>query len=193
MNICVYGASSKTLDKSYLDAGVELGKLMAKRGHSLVFGGGCGGLMGAVAEGVYSEKGYIKGVSPEFFDVDGILFEHCDELIMTDTMRERKQIMEDSADAFITTPGGIGTFEEFFEILTLKQIGRHNKPMAIINTNNYYAPLLALIDKAIEGNFMTKENHNLYKVCDTPEEAIEYVEKYNFGDNEKTLKDYKNV
>lgn len=193
MNICVYGASSKTLDKSYLDAGIELGKLMAKRGHTLVFGGGCGGLMGAVAEGVYSEKGYIKGVSPEFFDVDGILFEHCNELIMTDTMRERKQIMEDSSDAFITTPGGIGTFEEFFEILTLKQIGRHNKPMVILNTNNYYDELLVLMDKAISGSFMTAENRSLYKVCATPEEALEYVENYDFDGKTKTLKEYKNV
>ena len=193
MNICVYGASSKTLDKSYLDAGIELGVLLAKKGHRLVFGGGCGGLMGAGAEGVYSEKGYIKGVSPRFFDVDGILFEHCDELVMTNTMRERKQIMEDSSDAFITTPGGVGTFEEFFEILTLKQIGRHNKPMAILNTNNYYDELIALMDKAIAGNFMTKENHNLYKVCATPEEAIEYIENYDFDGNGKTLKEYKNV
>ena len=115
MNICVYGASSKVLDKSYTDAGVELGKLMAGHGHSLVFGGGCGGLMGAVADGMHQKGGYIKGVSPRYFDVDGILFEHCDELIMTDTMRERKQIMEDSSDAFITTPGGTGTFEEFLK------------------------------------------------------------------------------
>lgn len=193
MNVCVYGASSKTLDRSFLDAGVELGKLLAQRKHTLVFGGGCGGLMGAVAEGVYQNGGYIKGVSPRFFDVDGILFEHCDELIMTDTMRERKQIMEDSADAFITTPGGVGTFEEFFEILTLKQIGRHNKPIAIVNTNNYYEPMLALIDKAIADRFMTAENHNLYKVCATPLEAIEYLESYNFDAKEKTLKDYKNV
>lgn len=193
MNICVYGASSKTLDKSYLEAGFELGRLMAKKGHRLVFGGGCGGLMGAVAEGVYSEKGYIKGVSPRFFDVDGILFQHCDELVMTDTMRERKQIMEDSSDAFITTPGGVGTFEEFFEILTLKQIGRHNKPMVILNTNNYYKELVALMEKAIEGSFMTAENRNLYKVCFTPEEALEYVESYDFNGKTKSIKEYKNV
>lgn len=193
MNICVYGASSKTLDSSYLTAGKKLGKLMAKKGHKLVFGGGCGGLMGAVAEGMYENGGYIKGVSPRFFDVDGILFSHCNELVMTDTMRERKQIMEDSSDAFITTPGGVGTFEEFFEILTLKQIGRHNKPIVILNTNNYYEPLLALIKKAISDRFMTAENHNLYKICDTETEALEYIESYNFGASEKTLKEYKNI
>lgn len=193
MNICVYGASSKVLDKSYTDAGIELGKFMAEHGHSLVFGGGCGGLMGAVADGMYQKGGYIKGVSPRYFDVDGILFEHCDELIMTDTMRERKQIMEDSSDAFITTPGGTGTFEEFFEILTLKQVGRHNKPIAILNTNKYYSPLLDLIDKAIADRFMTAENRNLYKVCSTPEEALSYVENYDFNQAEKSLKEYKNV
>ena len=90
---------------------------MADRGHNLVYGAGGQGLMGAVARGVHEKNGNIVGVVPSFFNVDGVLFGDCNELIFTETMRERKQIMEDRSDAFIMTPGGIGTFEEFFEIL----------------------------------------------------------------------------
>ena len=95
-------------------------------------------MMGAVARGMTEVGGEILGVAPGFFNVDGILYEKCTEFIYTETMRQRKQIMEDRADAFVMTAGGIGTFEEFFEILTLKQLGRHNKPIAILNTNGYY-------------------------------------------------------
>ena len=100
-----------------------------------MYGAGANGLMGAVARGVCEENGTIIGVTPSFFNVDGILFENVSELITTETMRERKQIMEDKADAFIVTPGGIGTLEEFFEILTLKQLGRHGKAIVIFNQN----------------------------------------------------------
>ena len=178
MNICVYGASSKTIDKSYIEDGEHLGKIMAERGHSLVFGGGANGLMGAVARGVYSIGGKIKGVVPKFFNVDGILFDNCDELIRPDTMRERKQIMEDSSDGFIITPGGIGTFEEFFEILTLKQLGRHNKPIAIINTNGYYDKMIAFMEHAIAGEFLNEECKYLYEFVDTAEKALDYIENY---------------
>ncbi|MBE7012148.1 MAG: TIGR00730 family Rossman fold protein [Ruminococcaceae bacterium] len=178
MNICVYGASSKTIDKSYVKAGEHLGRIMVERGHKLVFGGGANGLMGAVARGVYEKGGEIKGVVPKFFNVDGILFENCNELLRPDTMRERKQIMEDSSDGFIITPGGIGTFEEFFEILTLKQLGRHNKPIAIINTNGYYDKMIAFMEHAIDGEFLNSECKLLYEFVETAEEALDYIENY---------------
>lgn len=178
MNICVYGASSKTIDKSYIEAGEHLGEIMVDRGHDLVFGGGANGLMGAVARGVYRKGGKILGVVPKFFNVDGIIFEDCTKLIRPDTMRERKQIMEDNADGFIITPGGIGTFEEFFEILTLKQLGRHNKPIAIMNTNGYYNKMLAFMEHAIEGEFLNDECRLLYEFVDTPKEALDYIEGY---------------
>lgn len=191
MNICVYGASSKTIDNNYVLEGEALGTLMAKRGHKLVFGGGATGLMGAAARGMDKENGYIIGISPKFFDVDGILYKNCSEIHYTETMRERKQLMEDLSDAFVVTPGGAGTFDEFFEILTLKQVGRHNKPIAILNTNGYYDHLLELIEVAIDGNFMTAENRNLYSVCRTPEEVLDYIENYHF--ESKSLKDYKDI
>ena len=132
--------------------------------------------------GVYEEKGYIMGVVPRFFNADGVLFKHCDELIRMDTMRERKQIMEDNADAFITTPGGIGTFEEFFEILTLKQLARHNKPICIYNINGYYDEMLILMEKSIKENFMKRECTKLYEVFYDIEKMFDYIENYNPDD-----------
>ena len=114
MNICVYGASSSTIAKSYINPTEELGEKMAKRGHNLVYGAGALGLMGAAARGVLRGGGKIIGVAPAFFKVDGVLFDECDEMIYTDTMRERKGIMEEKSDAFIMTPGGLGTYDEFF-------------------------------------------------------------------------------
>ena len=151
MRICVYGAASPTIDKSYIEAVEKMGKEMVLRGHSLVFGGGGNGLMGAAARGVRSEGGKILGVIPKFFDEEDIeaICDFCDELIQPNTMRERKQIMEDNSDAFIVVPGGIGTFEEFFEILTLKQLCRHNKPIAIYNINGYYDELNMVLIEAM--------------------------------------------
>lgn len=120
MNICIYGASSAQLEQIYYDKTEELGKMMAKRGHGLVFGGGATGMMGSAARGVDVEGGYILGIAPRFFDKPGVLYQNCSEFIFTDTMRERKKLLEERSDATIVTPGGIGTYEEFFEILTLK-------------------------------------------------------------------------
>ena len=170
MNICVYGASSKTIDKSYIEDGEHLGKIMAERGHSLVFGGGANGLMGAVARGVYSIGGKIKGVVPKFFNVDGILFDNCDELIRPDTMRERKQIMEDSSDGFIITPGGIGTFEEFFEILTLKHLKQIDTPIFILNTDGFFDSMFAFIDDMISKNAVSETVPALYEVIENPDD-----------------------
>ena len=141
MRICLYGAASPTIDKDYVEKVEALGREMASRGHSLVFGGGGNGLMGAAARGVREKGGYILGVIPKFFDEEDVeeIFSECDELVMPDTMRERKQEMEDSADAFIMVPGGIGTFEEFYEILTAKQLLQHNKPIAVFNVNGYFS------------------------------------------------------
>ena len=178
MNICVYGASSNAIDEKYIKAGETLGEMMAKRGHNLVFGAGSGGLMGAVARGEYRGGGKIVGVAPKFFNVDGIIFPHCDELIRPDTMRERKRIMEDRSDAFIVTPGGIGTFEEFFEILTLKQLMRHNKAIAVLNTGGYYDSMQSFIENAIAQGFLKEKARMLYLFADRPEEILDYIENY---------------
>ena len=178
MNICLYGASSTTLAQSYLDSAYEMGTAMAKNGHTLVYGGGAQGVMGAAACGMRDAGGKIIGIAPSFFHVDGILFEECTEFIYTETMRERKGLMDEKADAFILAPGGIGSFEEIFEILTLKQIGRHNRPIAILNTNNYYAPMHQMMEHAVRENFVKAPCLGLYKLCDTPEEVLDYIEHY---------------
>lgn len=178
MNICVYGASSDLIDKIYLDSAYELGEKMAKRGHSLVYGGGAQGVMGASARGVKSCGGKVIGVSPSFFNVDGVLFEECDQLIYTETMRERKAIMEEKADAFVIAPGGIGTYEEFYEILTLKQLARHNKAIVIFNTDGYYNKMIEALQEAEEKAFIRPQTLKLYEVFDKPEEIIDYLEEY---------------
>lgn len=104
MKLCIYGAASNNIDKSYIDSGEALGQALAENGHSIVYGGGKNGMMGAVARGVAALNGEIIGVAPSFFLVDGVLFEDCTEFIYTETMRERKQIMEEKSDAFIVTP-----------------------------------------------------------------------------------------
>lgn len=178
MRICLYGAASFSIDNKYIEKVEELGLQMTKRGHSLVFGGGANGLMGAAARGVKKGNGYILGVIPTFFDDEKIegVYPECNKLIETKTMRERKQIMEDNADAFIVTPGGVGTFEEFFEILTSKQLCRHNKPIVLYNIDNYYGELAVMMKAAVEKKFIRRGCLNLYKVTDNLEELFAYLE-----------------
>ena len=148
MNICVFGSSSEQIDKIYLESAEHLGKKIAEKGYNLVFGAGKYGVMGASARGAYSAGGHTIGVTPDFFIDVGVVFDKCSELIVTDTMRERKGIMEDKADAFVICAGGMGTFEEFFEVLTLKQLNRHTKPIIIYNVKGYYNSMLAMLDNS---------------------------------------------
>lgn len=179
MNICVYGASSSAIDKKYTDAAYALGRAMALRGHGLVFGGGNTGVMGASARGADSVEGAaILGIAPTFFNVDGVLYEGCTEFISPENMRERKGLLEKRADAFVIGPGGIGTFDEFFEILTLKQLGRHNKPIAIFNVDGCYEPLLALLRHTVAGGFMNETAMRLFAVFSDVEELLDYLERY---------------
>ncbi len=178
MEICVYGASSNQLDAAYIAQGELLGAAMARRGHGLVFGGGAQGMMGAVVRGITANGGCSLGVAPRFFDVDGILYQQCTEFIYTDTMRERKQIMEERSDAFVMTAGGIGTFEEFFEILTLKQLGRHGKPIAILNTCRYFDPILQQLQRCVDEKFMKAACLDIYRSFDDVETLLEYLESY---------------
>ncbi len=179
MKICVYGAASPTIDKIYIQKVEVMGKEMAVRGHSLVFGGGGNGLMGAAARGVREAKGHITGVIPKFFEDESVeeICSFCDVLIKPDTMRERKQIMEDNSDAFIVVPGGIGTYEEFFEILTLKQLCRHNKPIAIYNIDGYYDELNAAMNSAIKKNFIRDNCSELFLVTDDLDKLFKYIEQ----------------
>lgn len=180
MKICVFGAASDRIDKKYVEDCYNLAKALALRGHNLVFGAGGEGLMGAAARGFKDNGATVHGVIPKFFEENGYeaIFAGCDTLTRTETMAERKTIMENEADAFIITPGGIGTFEEFFEVLTLKQLGRHKKPIAIYNSYGYYTELEKFIDGIIETKFVNKECKLLYKLLDTHQCVINYIENY---------------
>ena len=181
MKICVFGAASSHIDEKYIIAVEELGEKLAKRGHSLVFGCGASGLMGAAARGVKRGGGYIKGVIPEFFKEDSIeaIYEECDETVYTKTMAERKTIMEDSAEAFIIVPGGVGTFEETFEVITLKQLNRFNKPIAFFDIAGYYDILEEFLIHACNEKFITSRCNELYKFFTDADEVLNYLENYN--------------
>lgn len=176
MRICVYGASSNDIDKEYIKITEDFGRKLAGRGHSLVFGGGATGLMGAAARGVFKGGGQITGVAPRYFDRPGILFADCTEMIYTDMIGERKAILEERADAFVMLPGGIGTFDEFFGSLVRSQLGESQKPIAVFNIKGYYSALEALMDKAQEEGFMYAKCRKLYGVFNTAEEVINYIE-----------------
>ena len=200
MNYCIYGAASDTIDQVFLRAGEHLGRALALRGHGMVFGGGAAGMMGAAARAMCAVNEAIRtgseteamapdqtgpaphpvdiiGVAPRFFDIDGVLFPGCTQMIYTETMRERKQTMEKHADGFIVLPGGIGTMDEFFEILTLKQLGLHGKPIAILNVNGYYDPLAQLLQQMSDGHFMKPASLTLYRIFTDPEELTAWLEK----------------
>ena len=191
MNICIYGSASNDIAAHYIEETEKLGKTLAKNGHSLVFGGGAQGLMGAAARGFYSEGARITGVVPKFFNVDGILFEQCNEMIRTDTMRTRKQKMDDLADAFITTPGGIGTYEEFFEIITLKQLGQSKKPLILFNIDGYFDTLLTMLENCVTGKFMPRNTIELVHFSDTIDDIISYLE--NYQPDEFNILKYRNI
>ena len=177
MNICVYGSANDDIDSAYIEAGEQLGELMAEAGYGLVYGGGGHGLMGAVARGVHRKGGYILGVAPTFFDPMDVYFPDCTEFKSTITMRERKQHMEDNSQAFIVTPGGLGTFDEFIEMLSLKALGRHQKPIAVLNTKGYYDTMTAWLREAAEKGFINLDKCNDYFVSEDPREILDYIKE----------------
>ena len=178
MNICVYCAASVRLSQDYLDDAYELGKRIAERGHGLVFGAGQCGIMGAVANGVKEHGGHIIGATPRFFEPEGVVYYECDDLHWTETMNERKEYMEQHADAFVIAPGGMGTMEEFYEVLTAKQLGLHTKAICIYNKNGFYDKLIEFMDQAIEQEFIPENCHNLMYVTGDKEELLDYIENY---------------
>ena len=180
MRICIFGASSAHIDRFYIEKVEQLAEKMAKRGHSLVFGAGATGVMGAAARGTKRGGGYIHGVIPEFFREEGVekIYTECDKLTYTSTMAERKSRMEDEAEAFIIAPGGIGTLEEFYEVLTLKQLGRHSKAMAIYNLNGYFDSLEKFMEEMSSKHFMAEACHGMYKYFTDDEELLDYIDNY---------------
>ncbi len=174
----MYSSSSDAVAESYFATARQLGEGMAKQNYTLIYGGAAIGLMGAVARSVHQFGGKVVGVIPESLQRYNIAYEKADELIVTTTMRERKTIMEDKADAFIALPGGFGTLEELLEIITAKQLQLHNKPIVIINRDNFYAGLMAMFNRIYEEHFAKTMHRELYFITDNTTAAIEYIAGY---------------
>jgi uncharacterized protein (TIGR00730 family) len=185
--ICVFCGSRAGADPVYRDAARAVGRLFAEHGITLVFGGGGVGMMGAVAEAVLAAGGEAIGVIPEGLKRKELAFEGLTELIVTNTMHERKQRMADLADGFIALPGGFGTFEEFCEILTWAQLGLHEKPCGLLNVKGYYTPLLALFDHALREGFLKPEYRQLVLTEDDPHKLLAAMRAYRPPTLEKWL------
>ena len=177
MNITLYGAASDRIQELYVKATEELGFEMAKRGHTMVFGAGSTGLMGAAARGMHKGGGRIIGVTPHFMHKLEPISELCTELIATETMAERKLLMEEKADAFVIVPGGVGTLDEFYQILTLRVLGRMEKPIILYNTNGFWNSTLAVIKEGVDKGFISPDALMDFALCDTPQEVFDVLEK----------------
>ena len=179
MNICVYCSSSNHIDSIYPEAAQSLGRLLAEREHALVYGGGNVGLMGILARTLHEEGGHVIGVIPEKLKAkEGIAYGVADELIVTETMRERKKIMYTRGDGFAVLPGGYGTLEEFMEVLTLKQLDYHQRPIALINTNGFFDPLLGFFEQLYDAQFTRTRSEELIHVASDPAAALDFIEQH---------------
>ena len=177
-SLAVYCSSSDVIHQDYFKCAQELGKLMASNGIQLVYGGGMVGLMGEVARFVKKHGSTTVGVVPKALNLNNVVNDIDDELIITEGMRERKAIMDTRADAFIGLAGGFGTFEEMFEVLTLKQLGYHNKPIVFLNVRGYYNKLLEMFEHIYSEGFAKEEYRQIYHVCGTAQEAMNYLSTY---------------
>lgn len=181
-SICVYASSSEAVDHQYRDIAHRLGELITEHGHTLIYGGGCVGLMGVCARAVHAcGDGRVVGViTDKLVDLE-LAYQEADELVVTETMSERKRIMAERADAFIALPGGFGTLEEVMEILVLKQLWYHEKPCVFINVNGIYDHLFHFFDALIAEHFIKESHKAFFHVCTTAEDAYAYLERYEPG------------
>lgn len=173
-SICVYCGASDDVRKDYIVLAERLGRMMAKRGIRLVYGGGGVGLMGACARAAHQSNGKVLGIMPRFLLEKERIFEDVEHIIVED-MHTRKQMMFEEADAFIVLPGGIGTLEEAVEILSWARLGLHAKPMAFLDEDGFWAPFFELMDHIIGGKFTPENFRSMLVHCDTPDMAIDAI------------------
>jgi uncharacterized protein (TIGR00730 family) len=176
--ICVFCGSSPGGDPAYRACAEELGVELTRRNIGLVFGGGNVGLMGAIADAVLKAGGEAIGVIPEHLMTREIGHKQLAKLHVVKSMHERKALMADLSDAFIALPGGFGTLEEFFEVLTWSQLGLHTKPCGILNVRDYYTPLLRMLDHAVEERFLKPQNRALVLSRETPSDLLQALEEW---------------
>lgn len=174
-SVTVYCSSSTHVPEAYFLAAAELGRAIAELGWELVYGGNAVGCMGALANAVRKGGGRVVGITPQILVDRGIADHRSDELIVTLGMRERKALMEERGDAFIALPGGLGTFEEIFEIIVGRLLGVHIKPVVLLNIAGYYDPLLAMIQHGIEQRFIKSNVRDLYAVFASVDPAMDYL------------------
>jgi hypothetical protein len=171
--VCVFCGSSAGRRPVHLEAARATGRALARRGIGLVFGGGSVGLMGAVADAALAAGGEVVGVIPRALQLRELAHGGLTALHVVGSMHERKARMADLADAFVALPGGIGTLEEFAEILTWAQLGHHARPCGLLDVDGYFAPLIAFFDHAVEEGFVRAEHRRLMVVAHDPDELID--------------------
>ena len=176
-NICIFGASSRNLDDSYSEAARELGTIMAKRGWRCLNGAGSEGLMRAVSDGVLDAGGEAIGVIPQFMIDNGWHYDRLTRIIATSTMHERKSTLASMSQAVIALPGGCGTMEELLEAITWRQLNIAPKPIVMLNTLGYYNPLVEMLNHAIEHGFMKASHNRLWRLAQSPVQAINIIEQ----------------
>ncbi len=176
--ITVFCGSSFGTDEIYKEQAFLLGETLAKNNIEVVYGGANVGLMGAVADGALSVKGKVIGVLPEFLKGKEIAHRNLTELIITETMHERKVKMNELSNGVIAMPGGYGTLEEFFEMLTWGQLGLHKKPIAILNINGFYNELKVLIQTMVDKGFLKSINQEMLLISDNIDELIDMMQNY---------------
>lgn len=165
-SVCVYCGSRPGNDPEWHEAAVSLGTGIAERGMTLVFGGGRVGLMGAVADAALAAGGRVVGIIPESLETREVGHASVTELHVVNNMHERKMMMAKLSDAFVSLPGGLGTLDETFEIITWRQLGFHDKPVVIADIKGYWQPLRTLMDATVDGGFATESNRNLAQFAD---------------------------
>jgi uncharacterized protein (TIGR00730 family) len=176
--IVVFCGSSPGNGEQYRKQAFRLGQVLAGRGIELVYGGARVGLMGAVADGVLKEGGKAIGILPVFLQTKEVAHDNLTELILVDTMHERKAKMNELSDGVITLPGGFGTMEEFFEMLTWGQLGLHRKPVGILNVNGFYDPLLRLVQAMVDQGFLKEINQRMLLVSADIDGLLRQMEEY---------------
>ena len=174
-SVCVYSASSTKIDPVYFDTAYELGTLLGQQHIRLINGAGNMGLMSAVSDAVLAAGGEVTGVIPRFMVEQGWHHTGLTRLVEVESMHERKKMMADLSDAVIALPGGCGTLEELLEIITWKQLGLYLNPVVILNVKGYFDPLLAMLQRAVEENFMRTQHGSIWHVAKTVREAVELV------------------
>ena len=178
MNVAVFCASSNRVKGVYAEAARKLGREMAQRGWNLIYGGTNCGLMREVADATIRQGGEVTGIIPECIRDRGVAAGGLKQLIVAPDMKERKHLLREHADAFIALPGGWGTLEEITEVITLKQLGQHNKPIVFLNTAGYYKLFFEFIEHSRKAKFISSAYDHLYYIADAVEPALDYIQKY---------------